>query len=563
MRTLFDVSTWLDRRREHWILALMLWTLHAATQSNLGTALAQAWMTAHLGLFFLWQPIWQREQRLNWPALTLITVFTVSFVGTLNAWWLFAWLILLIGIVTGRARTARRDRHTSMLALAFLVSELLTAVVPRAFAVGEIEPIITDAFSYGLYILPLVIGLIPVAGATQQTYPIDFFRGIIVALLTALMAVGSVLLTVGKGFDYPAALFVSLLALAGFLIVISWLTAPGAGTGLAVLWEKSVLNIGTPFDAWMARLATVAAREAAPEDFLRAAMDELTQTPWIAGVAWRRGEQSALSGVETPRTTQIEAGWMTVKLFLHQAPGPTLLLHCRLLIETLGYFFAAKQREQEHAHQAHLKAVYATGARLTHDIKNLLQSLKLLATASTASGRDDEYLSLARRQLPLITQRLQNALDKLNKPVEDTGDFVPLAAWWTQFRARHTDGVLLFAEQIAHGEMPVPAECFDSVLENLLDNARMKRTADPTISISVEVRAEAGAITISVTDSGAPVPEAMVCTLFRQVVSAPNGLGIGLYQAAQYAERHGFRLRLARNLAGEVCFVLANVDHLP
>ncbi len=557
MPTLFDVAVLLDRRRDHWVLALMLLLLHTALQVDIVSALARALMTAHLGLFFLWQPIWQREQRLDWPAVSLILAFAATFVGTLNAWWLFAWLILLIGIVSGRARSVRRERLTYMLTLACLVSELLINVVPLLFATGVTEPAVREIFHAGLYAVPLVIGFIPVASGVRQTYPIDFFRGIIIALLTALLALGSVLITLRQALDYPTALFISLLAVATFLLFISWLVTPATGTGLGALWEKSVLNIGTPFEVWMASLADLAARIPVPDEFLHAALQELVTTPWVVGVRWQDSLGDHLSGVETARSTRIETDRLAITLFLDHPLGPTLLLHCRLLIDTLSYFHAAKQRAQEQAHQAHLQAIYATGARLTHDIKNLLQSLNLLATATTRVGHEEQSLQLLQRQLPLIVQRLQAALDKLKRPTEKTGENQALALWWAQLCARHAGGVR-FTAHLEEGELPVPGECLDSVLENLLDNARAKAVGDQTLVIHVELVSLRDAVRLTVTDNGAPVHAATLPLLFRQVVPSRNGLGVGLYQAAQIAAKVGFGLRLVANRQGEVCFEVSN-----
>jgi hypothetical protein len=44
----------------------MLIVLNLALRSDFGGALSASLMTAHLGLFFLWQPIWQTDQRLDW-----------------------------------------------------------------------------------------------------------------------------------------------------------------------------------------------------------------------------------------------------------------------------------------------------------------------------------------------------------------------------------------------------------------------------------------------------------------------------------------------------------------
>ena len=46
MRTLFDLSAVLDRRRDHWVLALMLLVLHTALNADLESQVARALMTA-------------------------------------------------------------------------------------------------------------------------------------------------------------------------------------------------------------------------------------------------------------------------------------------------------------------------------------------------------------------------------------------------------------------------------------------------------------------------------------------------------------------------------------
>jgi signal transduction histidine kinase len=66
----------------------------------------------------------------------------------------------------------------------------------------------------------------------------------------------------------------------------------------------------------------------------------------------------------------------------------------------------------------------------------------------------------------------------------------------------------------------------------------------------------AGGITLRVCDSGAPVPAELAGALLRAPVSSRGGLGIGLYQGARLAEASGYRLELASNRSGEVCFAL-------
>jgi hypothetical protein len=44
--------------------------------------------------------------------------------------------------------------------------------------------------------------------------------------------------------------------------------------------------------------------------------------------------------------------------------------------------------------------------------------------------------------------------------------------------------------------------------------------------------------------------------LLRAPVRSNTGLGIGLFQAARYAEKSGYALTLAENRDGSVCFAL-------
>jgi signal transduction histidine kinase len=60
-----------------------------------------------------------------------------------------------------------------------------------------------------------------------------------------------------------------------------------------------------------------------------------------------------------------------------------------------------------------------------------------------------------------------------------------------------------------------------------------------------------------VCDNGTAIPESIRGMLLRGVVVSENGLGIGLYQAARWAEQLGYHLRLSDNQAGRVCFELS------
>jgi sensor histidine kinase regulating citrate/malate metabolism len=62
--------------------------------------------------------------------------------------------------------------------------------------------------------------------------------------------------------------------------------------------------------------------------------------------------------------------------------------------------------------------------------------------------------------------------------------------------------------------------------------------------------------TLAVCDSGAAVPKGTAAQLFEAPVTSRTGLGVGLYHAAKQANQLGYRLALAVNEPGNVCFVL-------
>jgi signal transduction histidine kinase len=156
-----------------------------------------------------------------------------------------------------------------------------------------------------------------------------------------------------------------------------------------------------------------------------------------------------------------------------------------------------------------------------------------------------------RRQLPAITQRLAATLDKLQHPAADPEMRVPAAEWWDSLRRQYQDrGVEFGADPQEDGELP--RALFDSVADNLLQNALAKRAAQP----GVRVRCTLQAGSLRVCDSGSAVPADVAATLFRDPVRSDGGLGIGLYQAARQAQPLGYALGLDANRDGEVCFAL-------
>ena len=148
-------------------------------------------------------------------------------------------------------------------------------------------------------------------------------------------------------------------------------------------------------------------------------------------------------------------------------------------------------------------------------------------------------------------------LDKLKAPQKaDEGNGKPAQEWWANLKQRYAGEAIDFKETDISASAGLPLQLFDSVADNLLQNALQKSKLEPGLRISVGFSYAPGA-TLSVCDNGVPLSESLVKTLFNGPVPSQNGLGVGLYQAAKQAMQMGYRLRLVSNQIGKVCFELA------
>jgi signal transduction histidine kinase len=297
---------------------------------------------------------------------------------------------------------------------------------------------------------------------------------------------------------------------------------------------------------------------------VRDALANLQELTWIRGVTWKAARDEGRFGLSSGHALTHTFHGLALTWHSPRSLTPALALHIRLLSQLLGYFYAAKVREQTLREHAYSQAIHDTGARLTHDVKNILQSMKTLLAAAEASTPEDSerLLALMKRQLPQLVTRLSQTVDKLKQPAELNESRVNASEWWQALQSRYAhDGVSFDPERMAT-DTTIPQDLFDSVADNLLTNALRKRQTEP--GLTVEARLElVPNIALSVTDSGSPAPEHIARNLFQCPVTSDFGLGVGLYQAARQAARSGFQLGLAENQPGRVKMCLAATDSRP
>ena len=418
------------------LFVLMLVVLHLAALRGGEDAWARALMLAHFGLFITWQPFMRGEQRVSTIQLAIIVIVAVGILFFFNWWLLALWVSVLSGIVGGKVFLFRAPwlRRFYLIVLAYLVCLLLFWIVPSG-VVKTALPSEVEIFSrYGLPVLFITLAAMPAEPDSAETPQIvDFFYATMLFLLLVVLILGAFAFMQIGNIAYAPALTFSLLVIAGVLLTLSVVWNPRAGfNGLSMYFSRYLLSIGMPFEQWLFILAELSQIETKPERFMKEATQGLAGLPWVSGGFWQTATETGEFGDVSKNSVEYTNQELHLRVFTREKLSPSLVWHFHLLGQLLGEFYIAKLREQKLQQQTYIQAVHETGARMTHDVKNLLQSLNVLCAAAEHARTPDsgELTALIRRQLPAITQRLQQTVDKLQKPQAETGKFIQAGVWW-------------------------------------------------------------------------------------------------------------------------------------
>jgi hypothetical protein len=539
----------------------MLVLFHLAAVVGPENYLARVLMLAHFGLFIMWQPFMRGDQRMSTGQTLGIIFVAILILLTFNWWLLGLWASVLAGIVGGKVFLFQAPwlRRFYFIVLLYFVSLLLVWIVPNSFMGISVPLEITLFARYGLPLLFIPMALFPVEKDSAETPQIvDFLYATLLFLLLVVLVLGSFAFMSVARLQYVLALAYTLIIIAGVLLALSLAWNPRGGFGgLSMFFSRYLLSIGLPFEQWLYFLAELSQCEARAEQFLKQACVGLQKLPWVTGGRWRAGEDSGEFGHVTQHSAEFANEQFYVLVYSRHPLSPSLIWHFHLLGQLLGEFYIAKLREMKLQQQTYVQAVHETGARMTHDVKNLLQSLNVLTSAAESSAGHDpgELQALMRRQLPAISQRLQATIDKLRRPETESGRFIRADVWWEDVKRGYATQPIHFEQGAVAETVLLPKELFDSVADNLIQNALRKMRTEP--SVQVTVKFECGdAIELSVSDTGRMVAAEVLRGLLRGPVPSASGYGIGLYQAARHAEVSGFSLQLADNEEGYVRFLL-------
>lgn len=555
------------RRRWSWIAASLL-VMHWVIWAEEGTRWMQPLLLVHVGLFLLGLPF-RPNRRIGFSRGMPLILVCCLLIFLPSRWPLTLWILLLIGFSGSCITLHRRENFMLILMLAFLVADLLFGCLPRLFDV-QMDANVNRFFAYAPAAAPLAMLLIatwPKASAAShaETDPLssheplfDPLQGVALGLLVALLALASLLATYYTGTDYLHAALWTLLGISGGLLAIDRLFPAPLGLGGMAPGVSSLLYTVPPLEKWLTSLSRLAQASDAPEAFLDRAFERLTALPRISGVTWSSVAGRGRHGRSDRHEIRVLIGDLVVSIHTHRPLAPLPALYCRLFIELTEHFYLAKQQEQALARQTQLQAIHETGARLTHDIKNLLQSLQALLELLRTPKQEPSRAVLERHLSELIA-RLRLMLDKLlASPTAEpeSPSLVPVMKWWDALQRRHARaGIRFRLDGDKSPEDGIPGELFDNVVDNLLENVRHKNLTEDAVRISLHVANRE--VVLEVCDDGAALPVELVGRILREPVPSASGLGIGLYQAARWATQAGYTLVLRSNEPGAVCFELS------
>ena len=547
-------------RRPHLLLAGHLLLLHALSFGGWELPSVRILWLVALGLFLLWQPFVAGRRPMSLLQAGILLAVVGASTWLLNPWLILIWCNALAAVIGGRVlwTSGRRERNGYLFAFTYLVVLVILGAVPEAAPGISLAPLPRATIGLNLPLLLLLLPAFPARSPQRRSADtFDLFYGLLVFLALAVFVLGALAFTFVAAISYVEALARTSLTIAAALLMLAWAWNPRGGfSGIGSAFSRYLLSLGLPLEQWLVLLAETSERESHPVRFLETSLEGLARMPWVAGCRWRAGNDTGQFGKGTSHSQLHERAELALTVFFHHPPSPALRWHVEWLLRLAGEFYLVKFQAHELQRMGYLQAVYETGARVTHDVKNLLQSLQTLCYAVAQPGDQAAVAQLLARQLPQIAERLKATLDKLQRPQIQASRSVAASEWWARLQERHGGHGIAWRADLGDAA-ELPEALFDSVAENLLQNALSKRQQESDIEIAVDFAVDRSGPVLSVRDSGRAVAPAVLATLFRAPSESASGLGIGLYHAARQAEETGYRLQLAENRPGAVCFRLS------
>ncbi|MCY4324984.1 MAG: hypothetical protein OXC81_03045 [Betaproteobacteria bacterium] len=467
-------------------------------------------------------------------------------------WLLAVWLTFLIGL-----RMSQLLNAAGRPVMAWLVAELLLlllllffGVIPRLLpAAGAAVPANLLWFVGGCWLAALALaGFVARSGRPPQ---VEHIAAVLFFLFTLVLALSAALLAALRILPYGPAVLVTVV-IGQVFVAVFWLAwSPFLGSGLSTVFFRHVLSLGVPVDEWLAQMEEISRQRVSAADFWDSALRLLQKRLHLRGLRWSGNDEGAAVEIGQLTGHHVDLPLRDGGLRVHAERRwlPSAIFNLWMLARVASEFRQAKLREERRAAETAVRSVHEIGAKTTHDIKNILHVIRLMAK------RPDNSSPERMQQLGKLAERLEESIKSLGSAAARAASGTTIAAplWWQGVQERYCDLGIEFKSAVSIPDQQIPAELFDRALENMVHNAIRKRQGGD--SLQVKVRFEQGPA-LEVVDNGAAVEASIVERLFAGPVPSADGMGIGLFQLAAAAAKSGWRMRLASNRKGDVRFRL-------
>lgn len=245
----------------------------------------------------------------------------------------------------------------------------------------------------------------------------------------------------------------------------------------------------------------------------------------------------------------------------------TLARQAAIAIENARTYDDLKKTHERLLHTERLAIVGEMAARIAHEVRNPLASIKmniqiLEKKMRLADPGDTEYLDIAKKEIERLNEIMKEILD-FSKPVRL--ELVPCSlnslireTVRQIFPVTSADGLIVDLD-LEEGlpEFPVDRNRMKQALINLLTNAEdaVGGRGRITLVTRLEVEDDRLVVRADITDTGKGMEEEVARRVFEPFYTTKaKGVGLGLANVKRFVEEHGGRVTLETKVGGPTTF---------
>jgi signal transduction histidine kinase len=245
----------------------------------------------------------------------------------------------------------------------------------------------------------------------------------------------------------------------------------------------------------------------------------------------------------------------------------TLSRQAAIAIENARTYEDLKRTHEKLLHTERLAVVGEMAARIAHEVRNPLASIKMNIQILEKKVRlpdpgDEEYLDIAKKEIERLNEVMKEILD-FSKPVrlDKTPCSMNLLLRETVrqvFPVTSADGILV-VEDFEEGlpEFAMDKSRMKQTILNLLTNAQDAVAGKGTIIVKtrLEVQGDDLIVRTDITDTGKGMEEDVAKRVFVPFYTTKaKGVGLGLANVKRFVEEHGGEVSLETKVGGPTTF---------